>query len=215
VSLAASSNRNQPGWDVLLPDGKTVQVKYLANGPSGPWVNWHRVQPLARADWYAIVVIVDFAVTGVLTFPNGRLGPIGAALGKRGRMPLEDGWDLSRTSWLSVRDRPDEFRRLGMRVHLPPGLHRVRRHATLARPSTCQWVTVSEPSRPLLPVMASCWSGPWLGAEGLAVPVSASSNRGIRIARHGPDHVAPRSAKMRGGDGGHGFGRGLPRPVPV
>jgi len=114
------TNRNQPGWDVRLPDGATVQVKYLANAATGPWVNWHSVRRVVGADWYAVVVLENFVVSGVLMFPTDRLDVLGVALGKRGKMPLADGWDLTRTSWLRIRDEPDTFRRLGMRVLLPP-----------------------------------------------------------------------------------------------
>jgi hypothetical protein len=113
-------NRNQPGWDVLQPDGTTVQVKYLANVSTGSWVNWHPVRRIEGVDWYAVVVIEDFSVVGVVMFPIDQLGPIGATLGKRGKQPLVDGWDLTRTSWQQIRDHPDTFRGLGVQVFLPP-----------------------------------------------------------------------------------------------
>lgn len=114
------ANRNQPGWDVRLPEDATVQVKYLANGAAGRWVNEHRVRWVAGADWYAVVLIEDFVVTGVLMFPTGGLSPIGTALGKRGAGALDDGWDLTRVNWVSIRDDASRFRALGMRVLLPP-----------------------------------------------------------------------------------------------
>jgi hypothetical protein len=115
-----AENRNQPAWDVRLPDGATVQVKYLANPATGRWVNEHPVRRIVGADWYAIVLIEDFAVTGVLMFPCSGLAPIGAALNKRGALALEAGWDLTRVNWVAIRDQPDRFRALGMRVLLPP-----------------------------------------------------------------------------------------------
>ena len=115
-------NRNQRGWDVWLPNGATVQVKYLANGATGRWVNEHRVRRVDGADWYAVVLVEDFAVTGVLMFPTKRLSPIRARLGKRGPVALDSGWDLTRVNWVTIRDDPDRFRELGMRVFLPPDL---------------------------------------------------------------------------------------------
>lgn len=113
-------NRNQPGWDVRLPDGATVQVKYLANLATGRWVNEHRVHRVAGADWYALVLVEDFTVTGEFIFPSAGLSPIGVALSKRGAGAMDAGWDLTRVNWLAIRDRPNTFRGLGMQVFLPP-----------------------------------------------------------------------------------------------
>src|SRR3954451_5491133 len=54
-----SENRNEPGWDVRLPGGVTVQVKYLANGATGRWVNEHPVHRVTGVDWDTVVLMED------------------------------------------------------------------------------------------------------------------------------------------------------------
>jgi hypothetical protein len=89
-------------------NGATVQEKYLANVATGAWVGI-RSAASPGADRYALVVIEEFAVVGVLMFPTEGLAPIGAALGMRGKLPLADGWDLTRTSWRQIQDDPERF----------------------------------------------------------------------------------------------------------
>lgn len=110
----------QAGWDIQLADGSKVQVKYLANGASGAgaWVNEHFVRSVAGVDWYALVIIEGFRVSGVTAFPAA-LGPVCRTLGKR--HPHQDTTlQFGRRNWLAIRDDPDRFRALGMRVWLPP-----------------------------------------------------------------------------------------------
>lgn len=110
-------NRVQRAWDIELPDGAKVQVKYLANA-SGPWVNEHLVHRIETVHWYVLVIIEGFGVSGVLAFPAD-LRSIGAALGKR--HPGQDiTLQFTRTNWQAIRSNPQRFRALGMRVWLPP-----------------------------------------------------------------------------------------------
>ncbi|MBO3739487.1 hypothetical protein [Actinoplanes flavus] len=65
--LAAS--RVQAHWDLELPGGSKVQVKYLAN-PAGRWVNEHTVRrPAGEVQQYALVLFEAFAVVGVVVMP--------------------------------------------------------------------------------------------------------------------------------------------------
>lgn len=69
-------------------------------------------------DWYALVIIEGFQVSGVAVFPAA-LGPVCRALGKR--HPGQDTMlQFGRRNWLAIRDDPGRFRALGMRVWLPP-----------------------------------------------------------------------------------------------
>ena len=117
-SVAASPV--QAGWDVQLAGGGKVQVKYLANSAvgAGAWVNEHVVRSFPGVDWYALVIIEGFLVSGVAAFPAA-LGPVCRALGKR--HPDQDATlQFGRRNWLASRDAPDRFRGLGMQVWLPP-----------------------------------------------------------------------------------------------
>lgn len=113
-----ATSRVQASWDVEAPDGSRYQVKYLANSiDSG--VNEHCVRSLPGVDRYALVVIEDFTVAGVVAFPS-ELAPVCAALGKR--HPRQDvELQFTRVNWLAVRDDPERFGAVGVQVWLPPG----------------------------------------------------------------------------------------------
>jgi hypothetical protein len=110
----------QARWDVQLPDGAKVQVKYLANSApgTGAWINEHVVRSAPGVEWYALVIIEGFQVSGVTAFP-AVLAPVCRALGKR--HPNQDTTlQFGRRNWLAVAGNPDPFRALGLRVWLPP-----------------------------------------------------------------------------------------------
>lgn len=115
-----AANPVQAGWDVQLADGAKVQVKYLANSlpGTGAWVNEHVVRSAPGTDWYALVIIEGFQVSGVAAFPSA-LGPVCQALGKR-HPDQATTLQLGRRNWLAIRDDPGRFRALGMQVWLPP-----------------------------------------------------------------------------------------------
>jgi hypothetical protein len=109
-------NRVQKDWDVELPDGRKAQVKYLANGAGGVWVNEHRVRRIEGVDWYVVVVIEDFTVVGVLAFPPD-LTKTCAMLGKK--HPDQDRTlQFTRANWLAIRAAPGGFPEV--RVWLAP-----------------------------------------------------------------------------------------------
>ena len=103
-----------------LPDGGKVQVKYLANRApgAGAWINEHVVRSAPGVDWYALVIIECFQISGVTAFPAD-LAPVCRALGKR--HPNQDTTlQFGRRNWLAVVGNQDRFRALGLRVWLPP-----------------------------------------------------------------------------------------------
>lgn len=111
----------QAYWDIELPDGVKVQAKYLANSAdptTKAWVNEHLVRSLPGVDWYVLVIIEGFRVSGVAAFPSG-LGPICQALGKK-HGDQDTTLQFGRRNWLAICDDPDRFRGLGMRIWLPP-----------------------------------------------------------------------------------------------
>jgi hypothetical protein len=112
-----AADRVQPRWDIELPNGKLVQVKYLAN-PAGRWVNEHRVASIDGVDWYVVVLFEAFDVVGVVGFPND-LGEVCRRLEKR-HGDLDRTLQFTRRNWLSIRESPHQFVEVGMRVWLPP-----------------------------------------------------------------------------------------------
>lgn len=118
-----ASNRVQRGWDVELPDGAKVQVKYLANTAGTVWVNEHLVVRDPDVDWHALVIIEDFTVVGVVVLPCDRLAEVAAALGKR-HGNTETTLQFTRVNWFAIRDDPARFRSLGVQVRVPPAFDR-------------------------------------------------------------------------------------------
>jgi hypothetical protein len=116
-----AENPVQAYWDIELPDGAKVQVKCLTNSAdpgSKAWANEHLVRSLLNVEWYALVIIEGFKVSGVAAFPS-TLGPVCHALGKQ-HGNQDTTMQFGRRNWLAIRDHPDKFRDLGMRVWLPP-----------------------------------------------------------------------------------------------
>ena len=62
-------NQVQEGWDVTLQDGKTVEVRSLAN-TGDRWVNEHVVSFTGKQDLYALAVFEDFRLKAVVCFPR-------------------------------------------------------------------------------------------------------------------------------------------------
>jgi len=117
VGGTTAASRVQAGWDVEGPDGVRYQVKYLANA-IGSGVNEHCVRSKPGVDWYVLVLIEDFVVVAVLAFPPD-LTKLCAGLAKR--HPRQDvELQFTRANWLAIREQPDRFRALGMRIWLPP-----------------------------------------------------------------------------------------------
>jgi hypothetical protein len=116
-----AANPVQAYWDLELPDGAKVQVKYLINSidpSSKAWINEHLVRSLPGVDWYVLVIIEGFRVSGAAAFPSG-LGSICEALGKK-HGDQDTTLQFGRRNWLAIRDDPGRFRGLGMRIWLPP-----------------------------------------------------------------------------------------------
>jgi hypothetical protein len=113
-----ATSRVQAGHDLVLLDSQKVQVRYLAN-PGSAWVNEHRVYRIPGVRLYALVLFEAFAVVGMLVFPTDALVPICAALRKR-HPAQEEQLLFTRRNWWAIRDEPDRFTLLGMRIWLPP-----------------------------------------------------------------------------------------------
>jgi len=120
IALAAAggtmaTSRTQKGWDFMDPEGRRVQVRYLAN-PLGPWVNGHVVDFRGGGcDRYALVVFEGLDVKSLLVFDNEHMGEVGRALGKR-HPGQDDTLQLSQANYRAILSDPERFAPLGIRV---------------------------------------------------------------------------------------------------
>lgn len=104
----------QKGWDLMAEDGKTTQVRYVAN-PRGRWVNGHEVRFEPGVDQYALVLYEALEPTAVLIFSNFRLGDVCRVLGKR-HGNQDRTLQLTPDNIRRLRNERAEFAPLGVRV---------------------------------------------------------------------------------------------------
>jgi len=111
-----ADSRVQKGYDLTTPDGRRVQVKYLAN-PPGAWRNEHVVSFNGETDDYALVFFEGFDVLGMVVFPRETIAAVCATLKKR-HPNQENVLQLTRANFKSIIGRVEEFERLGIRCYI-------------------------------------------------------------------------------------------------
>ena len=105
-------SRVQKGYDLVKPDGRRVQVKYLSN-PEGEWINGHEVIFPDEAEEYALVFFVSLRVQAVIIFQKETLGLLCARLKKKHTHKLQ----LTRRIVEAMLADPAGFAPLGVAVH--------------------------------------------------------------------------------------------------
>lgn len=111
-------SRVQRSYDVIAPDGRKIQVKYLANPPEA-WINEHHVVVNDEMDDYAIVFFEALLPIALVIFPARGLRPVCEALGKR-HPNQERMLQLTRTHYRAIVGEPAKFAPLGVRVYREP-----------------------------------------------------------------------------------------------
>lgn len=120
IALAAiggemATSRTQKGWDFTDPQGRRVQVRYLAN-PAGPWVNEHLVDFRGgHCDRYALLVVDAFEPKALVVFDGEQLGGVGAALAKR-HGDQEHTLQLTQRNYKALLSDPERFAVHGVQV---------------------------------------------------------------------------------------------------
>lgn len=109
-----AESRVQKGHDVVRPDGRKVQVKYLAN-PNGTWVNEHTVRFTADVEDYAVVFFAGLQPAMVLIFRREGCAAVTAALGKR-HPGQETTLQLTQRNYEQILRQCDRFTALGMDI---------------------------------------------------------------------------------------------------
>lgn len=79
---AMAPSRVHKHYDLTTDDGRTVQVRYLAN-PVDKWVNEHVVDFRQGVDLYALLIVEALDARTLLVFERDTVGSVAAALGKK------------------------------------------------------------------------------------------------------------------------------------
>ena len=105
-----ASSRVQKGYDLVTPDDRRVQVKYLAN-PTGTWRNGHLVDFSGGVDDYAVVFFVGLDIRAIIVFRRETIAEVCAALKKR--HPNQDRTlQLGQADFNKIISNPEVFERL-------------------------------------------------------------------------------------------------------
>ena len=111
-----ATSRVQKGWDFMDPEGRRVQVRYVAN-PEGEWVNGHVIDFRGGlCERYALLIVVAFEPKALLVFDAEHLGAVGMALAKR-HGDLEHTLQLTQGNLATLVADPKRFEALGVLVH--------------------------------------------------------------------------------------------------
>jgi len=113
-----ADSRVAKGFDVVDPDGRKIQVRYLAN-PEGAWVNEHLITFDDDLDFYALAIIEALEPTAVICFARDTLAQVCAHLGKR-HPQQERTLQLTRVNAKACLSDRARFAPLGVRVWRAP-----------------------------------------------------------------------------------------------
>jgi hypothetical protein len=120
VALAAlggtlATSRTQKGWDFMDPEGRRVQVRYLAN-PADQWVNGHLIDFRgAGCNRYALVIFEALDAKSLLVFDHSQMAGICALLSKR-HPDQENTLQLGQANYRAIVNSPQPFAQLGVQV---------------------------------------------------------------------------------------------------
>lgn len=109
-----AKSRVQKGYNVVLPDERKVQVRYVAN-TSDRWINEHVVRGIADVELYGLVIFERFSVAGAVLFSLGRIAEVHQLLVKRHPNQTEQ-LQFTARNWQSIRDNPIQFAQAGVSV---------------------------------------------------------------------------------------------------
>lgn len=115
LSATLADSRVQKGYDLVRPNQRLVQVKYLLN-PSKVWINEHPIRFPPLVDEYALVIFVGLQLEAVLVFQRESLSQVCALLAKA--HPNQDiTLQFTRRNYESILSEKSKFEKLGLEVY--------------------------------------------------------------------------------------------------
>lgn len=110
-----ASSRVERGYDLTTPNGRRVQVKYLANPDAIKRINEHCVIFPEEADDYALCIYDGLQFNFAIVFPRESLAAVAAELKKR-HGNTDRRLDVTVGVLNAIRNEPDRFLRYGVRT---------------------------------------------------------------------------------------------------
>ena len=111
-----AADRNQPGWDVVGPNGERIQVRTLSNHWGNYWKNDHTVDFRGDCDRYALVVFDVHQLHSLFIFPREGNRRIYDLLKKRHGHP-DATLQVTQANAAAFESNPEPFEALGMVIH--------------------------------------------------------------------------------------------------
>lgn len=111
-----ADSRVQKDYDLIRPDGRFVQVKYLSN-PTGKWINEHTIIFPDSIQEYALVIFEALQVKAVLVFSKDTIGRVCTIFNKKHKNQ-ERTLQLTKANYLSVISEKSRFEELGLELFL-------------------------------------------------------------------------------------------------
>ena len=115
LNATLADSRVQKGYDLIRPNQRLVQVKYLLN-PSRVWINEHLIKFPSMVDEYALVILVALQLEAVLVFQRETLSQVSFLLAKA--HPNQDTTlQFTRRNYETILSEKSKFEKLGLEVY--------------------------------------------------------------------------------------------------
>ena len=115
LNATLADSRVQKGYDLIRPNQRLVQVKYLLN-PSRVWINEHTIIFPSMVDEYALVIFVALQLKAVIIFQRETLSQVCSLLAKA--HPNQDTTlQFTKRNYETILSEKSKFEKLGLEVY--------------------------------------------------------------------------------------------------
>lgn len=109
-----ADSRVQKEYDLIRPNGRFVQVKYLCNS-SQKWVNEHTIYFNEHVDDYALVIFENLDLRSILIFPRESVSQAARLLQKR-HAHQDKSIQFTQRNYKTILVKQDDFSELGIEI---------------------------------------------------------------------------------------------------
>lgn len=115
LNATLADSRVQKGYDLIRPNQRLIQVKYLCN-PSKNWINEHTIKFPESVDEYALVIFVALQLESVVVFQRETLSQVCSMLGKA-HSNQDTTLQFTRRNYETLLSEKSKFEKLGLEVY--------------------------------------------------------------------------------------------------